>query len=75
MISRSDHKIILRNYEGFISAYTEPVIEHEECEICKEMLKKGVKSIGIEALFTGEAQTLRPTDSVRERRKKSKFHA
>ena len=75
MISRSDHKIILRNYEGFISAYTEPVIEHEDCEICKAMLKKGAKSIGIEALFTGEVQTLKPSGSVRERRKKTKFHA
>jgi len=74
MISRSDHKIILRNYEGFISAYTEPAITEHECEICKEMEKKGEKGIGIEKLFTGEAQTLRPTDSVREKRK-SRFHA
>ncbi len=74
MISRSDHKIILRNYEGFISAYTEPAIGPEECEICRERLEKGEKGIGIEKLFTGEAQTLRPTDSVREKRK-SRFHA
>ncbi|MBN1572175.1 MAG: lysine 2,3-aminomutase [Deltaproteobacteria bacterium] len=74
MISRSDHKIILRNYEGFISAYTEPAVGPEECEICKELRKKGEEGIGIEKLFTGEAQTLRPTDSVREKRK-SRFHA
>jgi lysine 2,3-aminomutase len=75
MISRSDHKIIFRNYEGFISAYTEPVIEHEECDICKEKKEQGVHSIGVEKLFTGEAQTLKPMDSVREKRKKNKFHA
>ncbi len=75
MISRSDHKIIFRNYEGFISAYTEPAIEHEECEVCEAMHEKGAKSIGIEKLFTGEASTLRPTDSVRDKRRKSKFHA
>jgi lysine 2,3-aminomutase len=75
MISRSDHKIIFRNYEGFISSYTEPAIHHEECPICKEMQQKGIKSIGIEKLFTGEASSLRPTDSVREKRKKSQFHA
>jgi lysine 2,3-aminomutase len=75
MISRSDHTIIFRNYEGFISSYTEPTIDHEECDICKGMLQKGVKSIGIEKLFTGEASSLRPTDSVRDRRRKSQFHA
>ena len=74
MISRSDHKIILRNYEGFISAYTEPAVGPEECEICKELREKGEEGIGIEKLFTGEAQTLRPTDSVRQKRK-SRFHA
>lgn len=74
MISRSDHKVILRNYEGFISAYTEPAIGHEECEICRELREKGEEGIGIEKLFTGEAQTLRPTDSVRQKRK-SRFHA
>ncbi len=41
MISRSDHKIIFRNYEGFISSYTEPVIDHEECPVCKQMRAKG----------------------------------
>ena len=78
MISRSDHKIILRNYEGFVSAYTEPDIIQETCEICEEMKKKGTESIGIEKLFTGEAATLKPMDSVREKRKekmKQKFHA
>jgi lysine 2,3-aminomutase len=75
MISRSDHKIIFRNYEGFISSYTEPVINHDECPICKRMQEEGVKSIGIEKLFTGEASSLRPTDSVRDKRKKSQFHA
>ena len=75
MISRSDHKIIFRNYEGFISSYTEPSIHHEECPICSQMRQKGVKSIGIEKLFTGEASSLRPTDSVRDKRKKSQFHA
>ncbi|MBN1881440.1 MAG: lysine 2,3-aminomutase [Deltaproteobacteria bacterium] len=78
MISRSDHKIILRNYEGFVSAYTEPDIVQEPCKICEEMKKKGAMSIGIEKLFTGEAATLKPVDSVREKRKermKREFHA
>jgi len=78
MISRSDHKIILRNYEGFVSAYTEPDIIQEKCELCEEMKKKGAESIGIEKLFTGEAATLKPVDSVREKRKermKRQFHA
>jgi lysine 2,3-aminomutase len=82
MISRSDHKIIFRNYEGFISSYTEPVIDHEECPICSAMRDKKVKSIGIEKLFTGEASSLRPEDSERDKRKRiikrkrmSRFHA
>ncbi|MCG8638687.1 MAG: lysine 2,3-aminomutase, partial [Desulfobacterales bacterium] len=49
LISQSDRKVILRNYEGVICAYTEPEdkLSHcHECDLCKDQ-----KHIGIEKLL------------------------
>jgi lysine 2,3-aminomutase len=62
MISRSDKKIIVRNYEGTISAYTEP--EKGESQCCKCGVCKGVfkeDDIGIARLFSGNAVSMTPT--------------
>ncbi|RYD06240.1 hypothetical protein N752_04945 [Desulforamulus aquiferis] len=36
LISQSDHKVILRNYEGVISAYNEPLHKEDPCDNCQE---------------------------------------
>ena len=62
MLSRSDKKIIVRNYEGTICAYTEP--EKGESKCCKCGVCEGVfkeDDIGIAKLFFGNAVSLSPT--------------
>ncbi len=63
MISASDHKVALRNYEGFITAYEEPV--HYEphdpatCKFCQSRrLEEGQQ--GIYGLFEGDAMFIKP---------------
>lgn len=62
MLSRSDKKIIVRNYEGTISAYTEPEKGESKCckcGVCKDVFKED--DIGIAKLFFGKAVSMTPT--------------
>ncbi len=62
-ISSSDHKIILRNYEGFVAAYEEPL--HYEphdpgtCEYCRNKHSE-VGQTGITGLLDGDGFTIQP---------------
>ncbi|TGC11156.1 lysine 2,3-aminomutase [Methanolobus halotolerans] len=67
MISRSTHKVILRNYEGVITSYKEPdaympVYCDRKCEGCKLQLKLDdapeYKSVGIAKLLSDYDETL-----------------
>jgi len=63
MISASDHKIILRNYEGYITTYEEPT-EYQShdpstCSYCQnKRLEPGQK--GITGLLDGEDMFIKP---------------
>jgi lysine 2,3-aminomutase len=62
-ISASDHKIVLRNYEGFISTYEEP-IQYEPhdpstCSFCKSKRMEPGQS-GVSGLLEGEEMTIKP---------------
>jgi lysine 2,3-aminomutase len=62
-ISASDHKIVLRNYEGFISTYEEP-IQYEPhdpstCSFCQSKRMEPGQS-GVSGLLEGEEMTIRP---------------
>lgn len=62
MLSRSDKKIIVRNYEGTICAYTEPEKGESKCckcGVCESVFKED--NIGIAKLFSGNAVSLSPT--------------
>lgn len=62
-ISSSDHKIVLRNFEGFITTYEEP-IEYKphdaaHCTYCQhKRLEPGQR--GISGLLDGEAMAIQP---------------
>jgi lysine 2,3-aminomutase len=62
-ISASDHKVVLRNYEGFISTYEEPV--HYEphdpatCRFCQSKRLEPGQS-GVSGLLEGEEMTIKP---------------
>jgi lysine 2,3-aminomutase len=62
-ISSSDHKIALRNYEGFISTYEEPTdyIPHDPktCSYCQaKRMEPGQR--GVSGLLDGEAMVIKP---------------
>ena len=68
VISQTPGKVILRNYEGVITTYTEP--EHYEshctCDVCTG--KKPSHVVGVAALEQGMQMTIEPADLARVRR-------
>jgi len=72
LMSMSDKKVILRNYEGIICTYTEPIDRRSECldcDICEEYRAKKAKA-GLGKLFADKKLSLIPKDNDRERRRK-----
>lgn len=73
LLSMSDQKVILRNYEGIICTYTEPQdrrSECQECKICEEYRVKKPKA-GLGKLFADKKLSLIPKDNNREKRRKN----
>ncbi len=67
IVSQSDHRVILRNYEGVITTYTEPErIETDcgRCEICRDERYRPRE--GVAKLLSGEQLALRP-EGLRQR--------
>ncbi len=68
VISQTPGKVILRNYEGVITTYTEPT--HYEptckCDVCTG--KKKANVVGVAALEQGMQMTIEPADLARLRR-------
>ena len=67
-LSQSPEKVILRNYEGVITTYTEPEIpEHAcKCDVCTG--KKEFHYEGVEGLLRGEHLSLEPGNLQRHKR-------
>ncbi|MPM27010.1 L-lysine 2,3-aminomutase [bioreactor metagenome] len=65
MISQSPNRVIVRNYEGVISAYTEPEDYKEDCH-CPECAKQ--KKEGVAALLSGRQLSLEPKNLNRFKR-------
>jgi lysine 2,3-aminomutase len=62
-ISASDHKIVLRNYEGFITTYEEPqTYKAHDPKTCKYCQGKRVEpgQSGVSGLLDGEEMVIRP---------------
>lgn len=69
VISQSPDKIILRNFEGVITTYTEPTeLSKIECmcDVCQG--KKIVHKTGVAGLLAGERLALEPTELDRKKR-------
>ena len=68
VISQSHDKVILRNFEGVITTYTEP--SHYEqtcnCEVCSG--EKNVHKVGVAGLLNNERMVLEPTELDRKKR-------
>ena len=70
IISQSPNKVILRNFEGVITTYTEPVDYSNECECDIDFLKQDNKAEGVASLIQGERLTLEPSHLARHERAK-----
>jgi len=70
VISRSAHRLVLRNYEGVITTYTEPSNPDIDCtcDVCTG--KKEGKLSGVASLLAGDRLNLEPTHLERKSRKK-----
>ncbi len=67
VISQSPNKVILRNYEGVITTYTEPTdYQDHTCGVSQE--EKHVE--GVASLLHGETMSLEPNDLARKKRHK-----
>ena len=66
VISQAPGKVVLRNFEGVITTYTEPAEYHSDCH-CPDCEAKA-KSEGVASLLEGEKMTIEPT--VLERRER-----
>ena len=71
VISQSYNKVILRNFEGVITTYTEPTNYNHtcECEVCKG--EKEVHKVGVAGLLNNERMVLEPTELDRKKRELS----
>lgn len=71
MLSMSDHKIVLRNYEGFVTTYEEPV-DYNPAKAAKFKLEKRLEpgQSGVLGLLDGENMFIKPNnfDEVHNRR-------
>ncbi|MGE5355697.1 MAG: lysine 2,3-aminomutase [Deltaproteobacteria bacterium] len=70
MISQSPEKVVLRNFEGVITTYTQPNDYIDEWETKNK--NNGFKIEGIASLLEGENLSLEPNELTRKNRKHSK---
>jgi lysine 2,3-aminomutase len=71
LISQMPGRIILRNYEGFITAYTEPGFEPIDESIYREQCPEERKSQeGIMSLMRGNQVSIGPAETKRNLRRK-----
>jgi lysine 2,3-aminomutase len=65
LISYSDHKVVLRNYEGYITTYEEPLTyeQHDKstCKSCQQARPEPGQS-GVLGLLEGERMWIEPTN-------------
>lgn len=68
LISQSPDKVILRNYEGVITTYTEPTTYKEECTCPVCTGEREQKNTGVAGLLQGNQLALEPSDLERRKR-------
>ena len=66
IISQSPHKVVLRNFEGVITTYSEPENYTDEC-FCTDC-QSVVKSKGVASLLRGESLSIEPCNLERRQR-------
>ena len=66
MVSQAPQKVVLRNFEGVITTYSEPenYVDECHCEDCKDV----PKSSGVASLLRGDRLSIEPEDLERKQR-------
>jgi lysine 2,3-aminomutase len=64
VISQVPGKVVLRNFEGVITTYTEPYEYHQECH-CKDC-ENHYKEVGIAGLLHGNGISIEPSNLTRK---------
>jgi lysine 2,3-aminomutase len=77
MVSESDKKIVLRNYEGGIFSYPEPDIPPsacpDHCVLCQT--EERASREGVAGILAGKKSTIVPSDTLREKRRSGRKNA
>ena len=68
VISQTPNKVILRNFEGVITTYTEPTNYKETCQCEISKGEKKVELVGVAGLEQGQALSMEPADLARSKR-------
>ena len=71
VISQSPDKVILRNFEGVITTYTEPREYHEDCH-CEACESKRRVDEGVASLLETDRMALEPSHLMRHERNKKR---
>ena len=71
VISQSPNKVILRNFEGVITTYTEPRDYHEDCH-CEACQAKRKVDEGVASLLETDRMALEPSHLMRHERNKKR---
>jgi len=68
VLSQAPRKVVLRNFEGVITTYTEPeqYVSHCNCEVCRGLRESAVD--GIAGLEQGNGLNFEPTELPRKKR-------
>jgi len=69
VVSHGTHKVILRNYEGVITTYTEPQTYTNTCQCAVCRGEEKVKYEGLAALMSNQQLALEPENLARKTRK------
>lgn len=71
VISQSPSRVVLRNYEGVITTYTEPTDYKEDCH-CETCRAEARRKEGVAQLLAGEELNIEPKTLARHERNKAK---
>ncbi len=66
VVSQSPGKVVLRNFEGVITTYTEPTEYHNECN-CEDC-RRNEKVEGVSSLLRGQRMSIEPANLWRKER-------
>lgn len=66
IISQSPQRVVLRNYEGVITSYSQPLNYNESCDCYKNT---SINAEGVAGLLNGTKLSIEPDDLARKKRK------